>query len=369
MSSQHTISGSKIAIRADASTPIGYGHLMRCLTLAGELREAGAKVFFLCRELPGNLNARICEQGFELTVLPDHCVSKAKQEFKNPYAAWLGCTVQEDAADCDAILSSKGGADILIVDNYALDAEWEMLMRQHARVIMVIDDLAAFKHDCDLLLDQNFYLRQNRYAGLVPSHCRVLTGPRHALLRREFAEAKKTLRKRNGELKKILLSFGGSDPDNETAKALVGLETLRDIELDVVIGAAHPDKDGIRKWVEQHPNARLHIQSNRMAELMAAADLGIGFGGSTNWERCFLGLPCLVVVPAENERQLNEDLATSGAIKLLGFIEKLRPEDYARAVASLTVGELVKISEAASGLVPGGGPQIVINELQQLLQR
>ena len=219
-------------IRTDASTSIGSGHVMRCLTLAHRLKkEKNAKVVFVMRDLPGNLIGVVEKQGFEvLKLLP------ANQKYSlNGYGLWLTVPMEVDARQTIDLLQlylQEHGCDVvdrLIVDSYALDEQWERMLHPYCREIMVIDDLANRRHDCDILLDQNFYLNKDvRYAGLVPEHCKMLLGPEHALLREEFYEAKKHLRKRDGTIKNILVFYGGSDLTNETEKAIKALVQLHD---------------------------------------------------------------------------------------------------------------------------------------------
>lgn len=238
-------------IRADASTAIGSGHVMRCLTLAHRLKkEKNAKVVFVMRDLPGNLIDVVEKQGFEVLKL-----SPANQKYSlNGYGLWLTVPMEVDAQqtidllqhylqehDCDV-------ADRLIVDSYALDEQWERMLRPYCREIMVIDDLANRKHDCDILLDQNFYLNKDvRYVGLVPEHCKMLLGPDHVLLREEFYEAKKHLRKRDGNIKNILVFYGGSDLTNETEKAIKALVQLHDegynFTADIITGVSNSRRE------------------------------------------------------------------------------------------------------------------------------
>ena len=142
----------RVSIRTDSSRLIGSGHVVRCLTLADELRARGAEVLFICRELPGNLNRLLEEKGYDLCRLhaPE---GNASQLNWNKHAAWLGIDWQQDAKETQACL--QGDVDILIVDHYALDKDWESTLRPLVGKIMVIDDLADRQHDCDLILDQN----------------------------------------------------------------------------------------------------------------------------------------------------------------------------------------------------------------------
>src|SRR5690606_32001299 len=192
----------KVALRTDASMRIGTGHLMRCLTLADALRDAGARTRFVCRALPHGLREVVIGRGHELVELPSVCGSTAGggdgrgAPVASPHTAlehadWLGTTQEEDAAaTCDA-LDDGAVWDWLAVDHYAIDARWETRLRTAARRILAIDDLADRRHDCDALLDQNLHAGMHaRYDGLVPDACVRLVGPRHALLRPEFAAAR-----------------------------------------------------------------------------------------------------------------------------------------------------------------------------------
>ena len=315
----------RIAIRADSSTVIGSGHLMRCLTLAKRLRkENDAEVHFISRDLEGNLSEIIKREGFFLHVLPRH----DKDDGLTGYAAWLTVPQTVDAAETKAALKDIGRVSRLVVDSYALDIAWEREMRPFTDEIFVIDDLANRKHDSDILLDQNFYLdMERRYVGLVPERCKLLIGPRHALLREEFYEARKHLRKRDGKIRRILVFYGGSDLTNETMKALKALAelSLPDVTADVVVGAGNPHKAEIEAFCAKHEFLRYHCQINNMAELMNQADLALGAGGSTTWERMYLKLPSIVTTIAENQVQTIKDCSRAGSVYYLGTAEEATP--------------------------------------------
>ena len=294
-----------LIIRADASVQIGTGHVMRCLALADELRGGGAVVVFVCREFDGNLCAYIEEKGYVVHRLPVSNEQEHNIKSGLKHAAWLGADWQTDARQVEEIIKDLGiSPDWLVVDHYALDERWEGFLRPYVKKIMVIDDIADRTHDCDLLLDQNFYENlENRYDCLVPSSCRKLLGPKYALLRPEFREARKNLRKRDGHVKRIMIFFGGSDPTNETTRALEALRMLNrpDIAVDLVVGSANPNKEKINELCAAMTNVTYYCQISNMAKLMADADLFIGSGGSTTWEKCCLGLPSLIISTAMNQ--------------------------------------------------------------------
>lgn len=322
----------KIAIRTDASISIGSGHVMRCLTLANELRSRGTEMLFICRDLPGNLCGLIEELGYPLVRLAAEA-NEFKMSVDPPHAPWLAVSWQQDASETIAALPA-GNVDLLIVDHYALDRRWEGQMRPYVGKIMVIDDLADRPHDCDVLLDQNLYRDlETRYNGLIPDACHKLLGPRYSLLRPEFAQARRTLRQRDGQVKRILVFMGGADPSNETAKVLQVLLALgqKDLTVDVVVGGSNPHKDEIHALCEANGFA-YHYQVSNIADMMAAADLAIGAGGTATWERCAMGLPCLVVVLADNQRELAQYGAQTGLFLLLGNADFLTLNDIGTAV-------------------------------------
>ncbi|RJF98620.1 UDP-2,4-diacetamido-2,4,6-trideoxy-beta-L-altropyranose hydrolase [Noviherbaspirillum saxi] len=321
-----------IGIRTDSSTAIGTGHVMRCLTLADALRAAGARVVFACRDLPGNLNAYISSKGYAVHTL----------------AGIENLVWEEDAAHMKALLASEPTApDWLIVDHYALDARWESAIRPSVGRIMVIDDLANRRHDCDLLLDQNFYPdAELRYRALVPPHGTQLLGPRHALLRPEFNDAARYRKKRDGAISQIFIFFGGSDPTNETEKALCAIRKLdrADLHLDVVVGNANPNRDRIEALCAQIPNAAFHCQIANIATLMTRADLAIGAGGASTWERCYLGLPALTIIVADNQAETTRALADIGAVWNLGTADTVTADAIACAL-----DEILSDSDAVCG--------------------
>jgi len=323
----------KVALRTDASMRIGTGHLMRCLTLADALRSAGARTRFVCRALPRGLREVVTAGGHELAELPAALATTAgngdgrvapvgSQRAQLAHAAWLGATQQEDAAATRDALGENVVWDWLVVDHYAIDARWETRLRAAARRILAIDDLADRRHDCDALLDQNLYAgKHTRYDGLVPEACVRLLGPRYALLRPEFAAARAGLRARGDEVRRVLVFFGGIDERNLTGAALDALDALdagvgssAGLGIDVVVGAAHPQREAIVERCAERPRTRCHVQVANMAELIASADVGVGAAGVATWERCALGLPALAVAVAPNQQALLRDAAREGLV-------------------------------------------------------
>lgn len=286
---------------------------MRCLTLADELKRCGAHIRFVSRDLPLHLRDMLAAKGMEFVALDGDVAQLPAGDLA--HASWLGTSQAQDAQSTIQALSGQSW-EWLVVDHYALDVRWESALRGAAQKIMVIDDIADRKHDCDVLLDQNFYAdMQTRYTDKVPTHCELLLGPRYALLRDEFRKLREQVKPRTGAVNRILVFFGGVDADNYTGQAIEALSGIdvHGIHVDVVVGAQHPCCEQIKAACVQH-GFICHVQTNKMADLMAVADLAIGAGGSATWERCCLGLPTLVFCTAHNQQKQLVDAAREGLL-------------------------------------------------------
>ena len=299
--------------RVDSSIKIGAGHLMRCLTLADDLKKSGYEVTFVSRDLLGNLISLI---NHKVITLPRN----DNFESDDLYLDWLGATQKQDARQTIRVISSN--LDLLIVDSYAIDEVWHRELRLHAKKIMVIDDLVNKKFDCDILLNQNLGSQLEDYQNNVPSDCDLLLGCNYALLRAEFAELRgEALKKRENtkEIKRILVSVGGSDPDNIIYDILQQIDNSYHVV--VAIRKESPHNEVIKDYAKDK-NVEIIIDANNMAELMLNADLAIGASGSSAWERCCMGLPTLLYVLEDNQREIAESLTHVGAVKIIKDLSK-----------------------------------------------
>jgi UDP-2,4-diacetamido-2,4,6-trideoxy-beta-L-altropyranose hydrolase len=360
----------KIVFRTDASIQIGTGHVMRCLTLADELTRQGHECWFICREHPGHLGDLIVSKGHSLTLLPAPVDVPAQQKSSasDDYARWLGVPWQEDARQTlDAI--SLLSLDWLVVDHYALDAQWERTLSSAVDKIMVIDDLANRPHECALLLDQNLGRVASDYDGLLPAECLRLIGPRYALLRPEFAALRERSlsRRKTPELKRILISLGGVDRTNVTGQVLTALahsSLPASTELDIIMGASAPYLDEVRQQAAKLPfKATVSVNVRDMAERMCLADLSIGAVGSTSWERCCLGLPAILIVLAENQKSAAVALKKSGAVIITDSGVAVRAELEQLMKVDFCMISLIKMANLGAAMVDGDGCINIVSEL------
>ncbi len=327
-----------------ASPTLGSGHVMRCLTLANALYAKGWECTFFC-------SAETVETVPLLRSAPHNLVY--------------------DKGDLDHYQTA-------IIDRYDFDKADEAPFRAYADKIVVIDDLADRAHECDVLLDQTYGRQKQDYESLVPDFCEFLLGADYALLRPEFPiarqEALSRREKRNGKLERILVSLGGTNIDNITGKVLSAFldYNRHNLKIDVVMGGSASFQPDVEVLIEELNTKSLHsvtlfrnVDSEKMVALMVNADLSIGAGGTTSWERCCLGLPTVLIELADNQKDIARDLDRAGAVINLGTHKNLSREALTSTLNDLVSQPetLMSMTEKAASICNGHGLERVIPRL------
>lgn len=348
--------------RVDASTKIGTGHLMRCLVLAHRLRSH-YEIRFICRQHDVAYERFFENNEHAIHVLPHS--ENSEFDAQKPYLDWLGTSEKQDALDSVAIIEKwPKKVHWLVVDHYALSAQWETYCVAYSNHLMAIDDLANRAHACDMLLDQNYHPQPSkRYQGLIPDTCQTLFGVEYVLMRHEFVESRAYVRIREA-MQCILVTFGGIDLHDETSKVLESLEHLPFI-VHVVVGLFHPSKDKIEQYCQAKHNWHFHCQTKKIHDLMLAADCAIGAGGTALWERMALGLPSIVSSIADNQTPGLKALQEQKLVVYLGLANNLNAADYQLAVNDLAKNKnkLQQLSSDGLKLIDAKGANRVCQEM------
>ncbi|MVV51316.1 UDP-2,4-diacetamido-2,4,6-trideoxy-beta-L-altropyranose hydrolase [Pseudomonas sp. PB120] len=343
----------RVLIRADASPTIGSGHIARLLPLARTLRQQGSHVAFACRQLPGHRLDMLAAEGFETFALPARYPDEDPQQAIESMLPWQ--------ADIDALalaLENQSAYDWIIVDHYGLDHHWQTAARHWAPRIAAVDDLATRTYSVDLLLNQNLSGTPEAYTALLPRGCQALLGPGFALLREEFCGAAIEIKPR---AKRVLVNFGGFDAAMQTHHAMLALAELPGLEVDFVAGAENPAWEKMQRLAANRPNWRLHRFVSDFYRLMTEADLFVGAGGGTSWERAALGLPTICIAVSNNQQANGEVMATSGAHVYLGPREQVSVEQLRQAIGFVAGNQGLRqsLAERSRQLVDGRGAKRV----------
>ena len=335
--------------RADASPAIGTGHVIRCRTLARALVPHGWAPKLATHDLPDALVEGWPGGEAAIIRLADGDPGEPEPELISV------------ASDAD------GRVELVVVDHYDLGAAWFEALRRvrPGASFMAIDDLADRPLPVDLVLNQNLGVTPDAYAQLVPDGTRILTGPRHALLRPEFATLRDRGRDRDGRIERILIFMSGADPDDVTRRATVAIAAV-DRPFDVVVGAAYAHLAGLRELLSGIGQATLHVNTDAMAELMDAADLAIGAPSSASWERCALGLPTVLITLADNQMMAGEELDRLGAGLALGWHATVTAPDIEAVVRDLLEDptRVAAMADEAAAITDGRGTERVLREIE-----
>lgn len=284
-----------LIIRTDASTQIGTGHLMRCLALGQAWKDAGGKVTFITACQNRGLLQRLKEEGFDLHPLASPHPNPSDWDYtKDTLADYPNCWV--------------------VLDGYHFDEGYQQRIKEVGHRLLVIDDLAHLKHYyADILLNQNLRAEQLQYP--CEPDTRLLLGTRYVLLRREFLTRGDRQREIPEVAKRVLVTLGGSDPENHTLKVIQALQKVDvpNLEATVVVGASNARADALEKAIKQ---SRIPVQLVRdawnMPELMSQADAAVSGFGITCWELAYMGVPTLAVITMPNQAVNAKAIQKSG---------------------------------------------------------
>ena len=342
---------------------------MRCLTLADAMLADGHRCTFFCRHLTNQLENRISERHL-VRRLPE---GSSPHGSRLRHSAWLGVGALEDA---NSMIQMAEAAfyDLVIVDHYGLDLEWEAAIRQISRKIMVIDDLADRNHDCDLILDQNFRAEYNsRYLNLLPFQAKKMMGPRYALLQKDYARLHKTAIPRN-KMGKVLIYFGAGDRDNSVtyiaASALLNMDCVPDIEIEIVIPTDVNELSAdLYALAERNRRITIHHDLRSLAEVVANIDFAITAIGGATWERLCLGVPSISATFAFNQIAVATELHNAGLIYHIGPAHSITPEKIEFGINDLARDRGIEsMSRRCLAVCDGMGTARVINEIKKELR-
>ena len=337
-----------LLIRADASVAIGTGHVMRCLALAQAWQDAGGRVTFVVAESTPAIEERLRGEGVGLVRI-DGVVGS---EF--------------DSEQFIALARTLGPAWI-IVDGYEFGSGYQRALKnERLKVVLIDDNGRSGTYAADVVLNDNIHAQECLYKNRE-KHTRLLLGTRYALLRREFVSAHAP-REISPIGRKLLVTMGGSDPDNVTCRAMEAIEqvAIENVEVIVVAGGSNPHLASIAASVaKSRHSCRVLNNVTNMQELISWADLAISAAGTACWEYCVLGLPAVLLAVAENQIANAKALHAAGAARLVPGGLGFAVGEMAQLITRLgnSASERHSLSRTARTLVDGGGAGRVLSVL------
>jgi UDP-2,4-diacetamido-2,4,6-trideoxy-beta-L-altropyranose hydrolase len=338
--------------RTDASLTMGTGHVMRCIALAQAAQDAGGRDAFALAESTAGIRAKLAEESCD--VLPISAEAGSERD-------WGQCIS----------LAREQRADWIVVDGYQFGDDYQRALKAAGFKVLFLDDYGHAAHySADLVLNQNAQAKESLYAVREP-YIRLLLGTEYCLLRREFSSWRGWKREIAPVGSKVLVTMGGSDPDNVTEVVIAALQHLPHLEATVVVGGSNPHFDSLQRLASQGGQRfRLLRSVDNMPELMAWADVAVSGAGSTCWEMCLLQLPMLLIDLADNQKPIAGALDAMGAAIHLGASGNVSAGEVAERVRNLLAAgtDRASLSKRCGQLVDGRGAERVLGELSRGLK-
>ena len=340
-----------LLIRSDASVPVGTGHVMRSLALAQAWQDEGGRVVFAMAESTHALDERLRAEGMDVVHLD---VRPGSGHDANR-------TVE---------LAGELGAAWIVLDGYQFSADYQGDIKGADLRLCFIDDYGHAEHySSDIVLNQNAHAAESLYPHCAP-HTQLLLGPKYALLRREFRSWRAWQRDISPLATKVLVTVGGSDPNNLTLRVMAALQRVEveNLEATIVVGGSNPNAASIERANRQSKQAaRILTDVTNMPEWMAWAEVAIAAAGIVTWEICALGLPAILFPVASNQQATAEHLRDLRAARVIPEIGERSAAELADEISQLlgSFEERKRISRGARQLVDGLGCERVISVLHK----
>ena len=342
-----------MVVRADAGPEVGGGHVMRTLALAAVLVSKNWKVRYAMRFGAETVETKLRAENIDLIRLPQHAAT--------------------DAAGFKAMF--PGGADLILLDHYGIDIEFERNLAGWSGMLAAIDDgPGRRRHDVDLLIDFSPGITESAWRKFVVAKATILAGTRYALIRPEIICQRKgraAPSHANNDVRRVFISFGASDSRNATELALrCTRQALPNSEIDIFMGLGSVHADRIAE-LSKKCGARLHLDSPEYPKVLGSTDLAIGAGGVSALERAYLGIPSIVVTTAENQRHSVEALSAAGAVISAGDISTVNEKALASQIKTLAGDPALRavMSTAGTALIDGNGTNRVVDHIIDLARK
>lgn len=286
-----------ILFRADSSSTIGIGHIMRDLVLASTYQNSN--IIFAVQDLDGNVNQKIKEAKYKIKILNSN-----------------------DIKEVDTLIK-KYNINMIVIDHYDIDYNYEKQLKKQNKNLKILSfDDTYEKHYCDILLNHNIYANKKKYKDLVPKNCKLRCGDKYTLIRDEFIKEKDKRYEKNINNKTIFIAMGGTDYSNINIKVLKVLKKFKYIKVDLVTTNTNQNLEKLKKYCQDKKWITLYINSKMIAKLMKKSDLAIVTPSVTLNEIDFMNIPFIAIKTASNQKYMYKYIKKNKRLALKQFDKK-----------------------------------------------
>ena len=311
-----------ILFRCDGSHEIGFGHIVRCIALADELRDKHGSGVVFAVLYDNKAMEMILNHGYKVeTANP--------REDQFDYGDWFNCIVKKNHP-CALILDIRDDLPPNIVSN----------LRKKGILVVTIDDPT----DRRLLADLAFYppvpqVEKMDWQGFTGQR---FIGWEWVILRREFSHNDENLYKRIKATKKtkihnILVTMGGSDPKGMTLKTMEALKVIDgQFEVAIILGPGFAHRDSLNEILGNFPHIhRIFENVLNIGDIMAEADLAVASFGVTAYELAAMGVPAIHLCLTQDHCKSSSVFQKNKIAFCMGQIDEVDVETLAQKVKYL----------------------------------
>ena len=245
-------------------------------------------------------------------------------------------------------------------------------LKQRRWKILLIDDGVPLPHyPVDIILNQNQYVDESIYDD--KTNAKLLLGTQYAVVQEEFFRTRSWRRDFPNIGSKLLITFGGADPNNNTMGIINSIiencpGLLSEIDTRIIIAGTNKKKPSIENLVKYLKNIQVFSDAQNMADHIRWCDIAVSSAGYTVLEASLYQTPMILIPNSNNEKQLASKMNKIGAS--IVFMELQEPNCH--LIVNL-ICKLLKdgdkrkqLGKAAGRLVDGNGTSRVIDEMLNL---
>jgi spore coat polysaccharide biosynthesis predicted glycosyltransferase SpsG len=270
----------KIVFRCDASSDIGLGHLIRCLTVAKELQSQYQIIFATTKD---DTNLYIKNNNFLIFL-------KAKDESEEVFLERIKSILKLDT--------------IVLDKKYTYNIDCLKGFKQNNIRTVMFDNICPGLSECDEIIFPNAHLDKNilrKY--LSPKQInQVKAGPKYVILRDEILALKDKINHNLHNPPNIMVTTGGTDPEGVLLKLIPWLKEMKlKANIFILIGQAFKYKDELKKTIINIPD-NFQVLPYSLEEFLEA-DIVICTFGVSIYEMIYLQIPTICISHSKENAQ------------------------------------------------------------------
>jgi len=343
---QHLSKKPLIVIRCITNKQKGFGNLSRCITLAEGLRKKKYQILFLI-DNEKQAHKIIKKKNFLFQI-----ISKTK-------------SLKNQAEHIAKIMNSVF-SPLLLLDMREYGESLSKYLSKHNFKTMLIDDAWCKNVYANTLINVTPILKYHKYKK-INKKSRIYTGAKYFIADKKFLQTKKIIPQQ--KTPKIIVSMGGSDPDDLTSLVIKSLLFLSKIQVKIILGPLYSHINNIQNMIKNNSNFTIINNPQNIWKEFSHATLAISNAGNTLFELAIMGIPTICIPAVEHQIPYAETFAKKGFAKNLGYEKQITQKVILDTTLSLLSDRKLrkKMKKVGPVIIDGRGLSRVIDIVEKTL--